>query len=141
MTAPIFDSITARARDAPRIFVVALGLSFALGCADRDLVPADEEQDTDSPFSPGVLFAGCNEASDCLDGWCMHPQGEPGFCTHECQSASDCDPDATSEAPPVCLAVSDDFACALDCEDASCPAGMRCEQIEDAEGVPRSLCF
>jgi hypothetical protein len=119
-----------------------------LACADRDLIDVlDPATLEDRPFTPGELYSACEHGDACLDAWCLSPADEPGFCTQLCDPAGDvstyCD---DSEVPAgtadvVCLAVGDHAACALDCGDGrSCPAGMRCEQV-DALGQPRSICF
>lgn len=108
------------------------------GCADRSVGSGDTGGETQGP-EPGELYGGCVDADECFDEWCVHPAGEPGFCTYPCSES--CMADLGGTATTTCLPVEDQDVCALDCSDGkSCPAGMRCEQI-DADGQPRSICF
>lgn len=114
------------------LFVFAL---FA--CADRDVIPAEDE--TSGP-EPGEPFSGCADKGDCFDEWCLHPAGEAGFCTYACNTVDNCQAPAGGTATLTCLPVDGDSVCALDCEGKSCPPSMRCEKIE-ANDEPRSICF
>lgn len=53
-----------------------------------------------------------------------------------------CDP-APGDQPTTCLDIGlpdDRWVCALECSDAACPNGMRCEQVLAGDGG-RSICF
>ena len=125
-----------------QIASLSLASALLLGCADRDLATSLEAGETGSPFEEGALFSGCLVASDCAESWCLHPADESGFCTHPCSTAADCSVDISASADAICVAVEADLACGLDCSGGKeCPSGMRCEQIEDANGDARSICF
>ncbi|EDM79134.1 hypothetical protein PPSIR1_27248 [Plesiocystis pacifica SIR-1] len=115
---------------------------FGLACAEPGSIEVDPVSDTDNPFEVGASYAGCQDGTDCESDWCLRPADEPGFCTEPCSlgDASSCEKPAHGGAPAVCVAVSGDAACALDCSAAECPSGMRCEAV-DVGGEPRSLCF
>lgn len=118
-------------------------LAFAgLACVDRAVVSDDEAGETSSPFEPGEPFASCIDADDCDGEWCVSPQDEPGFCTQPCVGGEfSCMLAPGGTATEVCLPVSGEEVCALDCGGGrSCPAGMRCETIS-AGGQARSICF
>jgi hypothetical protein len=120
------------------LLVITLLLS-TLACADRDMVSAEDE--TGGP-APGEPFSGCIDKGDCFDEWCLHPAGEPGFCTYACNTVANCSISTSGgSATMTCLPVQGDQVCALDCGGGkSCPSNMRCEKIE-AGGEPRSICF
>ncbi len=104
------------------------------------MVPSDESE-TEGP-APGEPFSGCIDKGDCFADWCLHPAGEPGFCTYACKGGVDsCDPSPGGTATPTCLPVGSDEVCALDCGgNKTCPSGMHCEQIA-ANDEPRQICF
>lgn len=138
-----FSTIGVSSPVVSRQLVPALLASLlTLACADRvyDL-PADmKEAETEFP-APGEPFFACMDSNECFDEWCLHPVGEPGFCTYVCSGAADCEAVDGGTATATCLPVGGDHVCALDCGDnRSCPLSMRCEQIE-ANGQPRSICF
>jgi hypothetical protein len=111
---------------------------LTIGCADRNAADGGEEE-TGPP--PGEAFAECIEEGDCFEDWCLHPAGEPGFCTYTCTNAANCEPAENGTAAPTCLPVEGDQVCALDCSNGkSCPSHMDCQQIE-ADGEARSICF
>ena len=122
---------------------VGLTLGFVLfpllACADRDAIGAGDDE-TGPP--PGEPFAGCIDADDCVDDWCLHPAGEEGFCTYACNGgASSCEVIPGGTATQTCVPVEGVEVCALDCGNGrSCPSHMRCEQIS-ADGEARSICF
>ena len=134
-------------RSFPRVASLAplallLG-SLTLACSERPLSAGDDVGDMDNPFDPGTQYAGCELGEDCDSGWCLSPQGEPGFCTHPCAPGTNtCEANPESSATPACLFVGADAACALDCGDGrTCPPGMRCEMIDAGDEEPRSICF
>ena len=121
-----------------RSLALTILVCLTLACADRDALTAEEE--TGGP-APGEPFSGCMDKGDCFDEWCLHPAGEPGFCTYACNTVDNCSSAAGGSATLTCLPVEGDQVCALDCGgNKSCPSGMRCETIE-ANGQPRSICF
>lgn len=133
----------------PHLLRTTLALSLGMAtpwlaaCADRSVtVDTGEDDGTEGPPAPGEALSSCVDEDDCFVEWCVHPAGEPGFCTFACSSAAEC-PDASSgTATATCLVVGGDQVCALDCADGrSCPTSMRCEQIESGQGVARSICF
>lgn len=128
-----------RKRVIARSFVPTLLVLFTLACAEKTLISAEDE--TGGP-APGEPFSGCIDKGDCFDEWCLHPAGEPGFCTFACNGGVDsCDPSPGGSATLTCLPVDGDEVCVLDCGgNKTCPSQMRCEQIE-ANGQPRSICF
>jgi hypothetical protein len=116
------------------------------GCADRTIAGDDEAaamEPGEQPLAAGAMYAPCTDSSDCPDGLCVFPLGESGFCSGPC--AAPADPDSC-EAPPgdqpaTCLDIGlPEPVCALDCADATCPHGMRCEQVM-AGTDERSICF
>lgn len=114
--------------------------TLLLACADRTVGDGetDESDETQGP-EPGELYGGCMVVEDCFDEWCVHPANELGFCTSPCSGG--CVAELGGTATQTCLLVEFDEVCALDCAgNKTCPAGMRCEQI-DAGGEPRSICF
>ncbi len=125
------------ARRLPPLLLVAL----VLACADRTTVSTDDEGETEAP-APGEPFSGCLSEDDCFDDWCVRPAGEPGFCTYACAGGTqNCEGLAGGTATLTCLPVEGQEVCALDCAgNKTCPAGMRCEQVE-AGGEARSICF
>jgi hypothetical protein len=107
-------------------------------CADRAVGQGEGAGETQGP-EPGELYGGCMDVDDCFDDWCVHPAGEPGFCTYPCTEG--CALELGGTATQTCLPVEDQEVCALDCSGGkTCPPAMRCEQI-DAGGQPRSICF
>jgi hypothetical protein len=100
----------------------------------------------DQPTAPGSMFSPCMQSSECApQEFCVFPQGEAGYCTSACTAPTDpsnCDP-PPGDQPSACFDIGLDdgrWVCALDCAEAPCPRGMRCEQVTTATGA-RSLCF
>ena len=123
--------------------VLALVLVLvALACAERPLGDAGGETGAeDAGPVAGELYGECLEVADCFDEWCVHPAGEPGFCTYPCVEGCMSSEALGGTATETCLPVAGEEVCALDCAGGkSCPPGMRCEQIE-AGGEARSICF
>lgn len=115
------------------------------GDDDPTLDPADPDPG-DQPAEAGAMFAACTESSQCAPlEFCVFPQDEAGFCTSACAAPTDptgCDP-PPGDQPSTCLDIGladGRWVCALDCADAPCPRGMRCEQVA-AGGGERSICF
>jgi hypothetical protein len=133
-----------------------LVLACAMACADRAVDEVDEGDGADDdeagddeagtrPSMPGVQFAACESLADCHVEYCIFPRDESGFCAQACGPGDD--PTACGLAPdghtqPICLDVgaAGETVCALDCEEDPCPAGMRCEHIDDGHGG-RRVCF
>ena len=117
-------------------------LLVAPACTDRSLgEDAETGGEVERPPA-GELYGECRDADDCsMTGRCLRPRGEAGFCTFDCVDAGDCT-DLGGSATPVCLPVdtTDASVCALDCADARCPQGMRCERVDTINGA-KSLCF
>jgi hypothetical protein len=119
-----------------------MGLSLLAACSEGAGGDPGER-----PGEPGVVWAECTEAVDCLSReYCVHPPAEPGFCSEPCDPAGD---------PAGCTAIEDgmpDHACAdigdpsanlcvLRCGDHQvCPAGMRCESVMTNDGAV-NMCF
>lgn len=106
----------------------------------------DELEPGDQPTAPGSMFSPCMQSSECApQEFCVFPQGEAGYCTSSCLAQTDpsnCDA-PPGDQPSTCFDIGLDdgrWVCALDCADAPCPRGMRCEQVTTAAG-DRSLCF
>ena len=113
-----------------RSLVTTLLVCLTLACADRDVLSAEDETTGPEP-DPGQPFSGCMDKGDCFDEWCLHPAGEPGFCTYACNTVANCSSAAGGTATLTCLPVDNDKVCALDCGGGkSCPWDMRCETIE-----------
>jgi hypothetical protein len=143
----------------PRPLLLLLALGLAAACSSRS-VPDDEmggEDPTagpppgelepgDQPSAPGSMFSPCMQSSECdPQEFCVFPQGEAGYCTSACTAPTDpsnCDA-PPGDQPSTCfdIGLADGrWVCALDCADAPCPRGMRCEQVATNDGE-RSLCF
>jgi hypothetical protein len=108
--------------------------------------PPDEPEPGDQPTEPGAMFSPCTRSAECApQEFCVFPQGEAGYCTSACTAPTDpgnCDP-PPGDQPPTCfdIGLTDGrWVCALDCVDAPCPRGMRCEAVATGDGE-RSLCF
>lgn len=113
-----------------------------VSCVDRASGVALDDTETGSPYAPGEPLGACVDVSDCVDEWCVHPAGENGFCTYACGGPDGCPEPVGGTATETCLLVEDIDVCALDCSGGhSCPAGMRCEQIQASDGAARSICF
>ena len=128
-----------------KLSTVALSLAFLAlaACADRSVgLEGDEDEATETGDpAPGEPLSACLDEDDCFVEWCVHPAGEAGFCTFACEGAQDCPAGTGGSATATCLLVAADEVCALDCaQGRSCPAGMRCEQIE-TDGQARDICF
>jgi hypothetical protein len=127
---------------------------LACACSSRSVEDDDaagsddpgELEPGEQPTAPGSMFSPCMESSECTpQELCVFPQGEAGYCTSACAAPDDpssCDP-PPGDQPPTCFDIGlpdGRWVCALDCADAPCPNGMRCEQVATSEGG-RSLCF
>jgi hypothetical protein len=135
---------------------LVLLLPLVLACSSRR-VPDDEGGDEDptvgsalepgeQPTAPGAMFSACTLSSECAPlEFCVFPQGEAGYCASACTAPTDpsnCDP-PPGDQPSTCfdIGLADGrWVCALDCTEAPCPNGMRCEQVTTGDGQ-RSLCF
>jgi hypothetical protein len=114
----------------------------SIGCADRASDLTLDGTETSSPYAPGDPLGACVDVGDCFDEWCVHPAGENGFCTYACGGPDGCPEPVGGTATKTCLLVEGVDVCALDCSGGhSCPAGMRCEQIQASDGAARSICF
>lgn len=131
-----------------RTLLIILGaLLLPTACTDRDLIadPDEQEDPGEQPQEPGAMYAPCMSADDCPSRLCVFPEDETGYCSTPCAAPSDpglCDPPPGAQ-PTSCLDIglpSGAWVCALDCDDAPCPTGMRCEQIAAGDGE-RSICF
>lgn len=114
----------------------------AVGSADTN----DELEPGEQPTAPGSMFSPCMQSSECVpQELCVFPQGEAGYCTSACATPTDpsnCDA-PPGDQPPTCFDIGLDdgrWVCALDCADAPCPHGMRCEQVATGAGN-RTICF
>lgn len=138
-----------------------LGVLLAAACSARSVdddgaagsdessssdAPPGELEPGDQPTTPGVMFSPCMQSSECApQEFCVFPQGEAGYCTSACNAPTDpsnCEP-PPGDQPPTCFDIGLDDGrqvCALDCADAPCPRGMRCEHVATGDGE-RSLCF
>jgi hypothetical protein len=112
------------------------------GSADTN----DELEPGEQPTAPGSMFSPCMQSSECApQEFCVFPQGEAGYCTSACATPTDpsnCD-SPPGDQSPTCFDIGLDdgrWVCALDCADAPCPNGMRCEQVATGDGN-RSICF
>lgn len=107
---------------------------------------AGELEPGDQPTEPGSMFSACMESSECEpQEFCVFPEGEAGYCTSSCAAPTDPSGCAAppGDQPPTCFDIGLDdgrWVCALDCAQAPCPRGMRCEQVVTGDGN-RSLCF
>ena len=113
---------------------------------DASAADPDELEPGDQPTAPGSMFSPCMQSSECApQEFCVFPQDEAGYCTSSCLAQTDpsnCDA-PPGDQPSTCFDIGLDdgrWVCALDCTDAPCPRGMRCEQVTTAAG-DRSLCF
>jgi len=149
--------MTRRSSSVPALalaFVGALAACSSRAVPDDDMgdddptmgPPPGELQPGDQPSAPGSMFSPCMQSSECAPlELCVFPQGESGFCTGACTAPDDpsaCDP-PPGDQPSTCLDIGladGRWVCALDCADAPCPTGMRCEQVA-AGGGERSICF
>ena len=128
-------------------------LLCAAACTERTVGGAEEADDDEGnegddagsrPTTPGVQFAACQSREECTVEYCVFPHEEAGFCAGPCGPGDD--PTACGLAPdghtvPICLDVgAPETVCAIDCADDTCPAGMRCEAIDDGHGG-RRVCF
>lgn len=138
-----------------------LGVLLAAACSARSVdddgaagsdessssdAPPGELEPGDQPTTPGVMFSPCMQSSECApQEFCVFPQGEAGYCTSACNAPTDpsnCEP-PPGDQPPTCFDIGLNDGrqvCALDCADAPCPRGMRCEHVATGDGE-RSLCF
>ena len=134
-------------RDMRRRLVMSLLAALSSGaCADRTIAEAGEDPEVDpgeQPSAAGALYSPCTNSSECPELLCVFPSGEAGFCSAPCETADDpgrCEP-TPGDQPATCLDIGLPVtACALDCEDAPCPVGMRCERVMSG-GDERSICF
>lgn len=93
------------------------------------------------------MYSECQEPADCLSlDYCVHPPGEPGFCSEPCDPVDDaesCEESPGGTARRICADIGQPSAnlCALDCSgDKTCPGGMACQRVE-TNGGERSMCF
>ena len=129
-------------------------LGLGLACSSRAVsddegMGGGESSDPvagEQPPGPGTMFSPCQRSAECPPlEFCVFPQGEDGFCTGACVAPDDpsnCDPPPGDQLP-ACFDIGLDdgrFVCALDCADAPCPLGMRCEQVASGSSE-RSICF
>lgn len=133
------------------LLAATLGLA-AVACTDRTLAEAGEDEEGAESPGPGdqpqagAMYSPCTTSPACPGGLCVFPTDEAGFCSAPCAGAgepSNCAP-PPGEQTPSCLDIglpTGAPVCALDCDDAPCPRGMRCEQVLDSAGVDRSICF
>lgn len=119
-------------------------------CADRTIAEDSGDDDPalmpgEQPLAAGAMYSPCTDSSECPESLCVFPRGEAGFCSAPCTAPSDadnCDPPPGDQSA-TCLDIglpSGAWVCALDCADAPCPHGMRCEQVMASDGG-RSICF
>lgn len=132
-----------------RIIAGWLWLGCALGCGGRELVEGDSGDDTGvdpgvRPSGPGEMYSACELADECDPlSLCVSPQDEPGYCSAPCPGLDDTSGCAQGYgAPTFCLDIGlpDGPVCALDCENAPCPTGMRCEAVSTPSG-DETICF
>jgi hypothetical protein len=132
-----------------RIFAAWLGIGCALACGGRELVGSDTEGETGGdpgtrPSGPGEMYAACEVADECDPlALCVSPMDEPGYCTAPCSAAGDPGQCAQGYAAPAfCLDIGlpEGPVCALDCAQAPCPSGMRCEAVATPSGE-QTVCF
>lgn len=118
------------------------------GCStDRTIVEEgdDPEMVGEQPVAPGAMYSPCTNSNECPDGLCVFPSGEAGYCSAPCTAPTDpgnCAP-PPGDQMTTCFDVGlpdGSWVCALDCEDIGCPTGMRCEQVQAADGE-RAICF
>lgn len=119
-------------------------ITLLAGCTDRTIAGEDGDQEPgEQPLTPGAMYSPCTDSSECPTGLCVFPLDESGFCSGPCAAAADPDVCAPppGDAPTTCLDIGlPEPACALDCADAPCPTGMRCQQVMAGDGE-RSICF
>ena len=137
-------------RGRPRLAWVIAGA--LLGCGPAVELPdgSQEEATATDPGvqpEPGGMYAPCDAVAQCSPyEFCVFPQGEQGFCADACISPDDpegCDPAPGQGAAVGCLDIGvpdGRWVCALDCNGATCPAGMTCEAVQTPQG-PREICF
>ncbi len=137
-----------------RLLTASLPLLLALpACSSRSVDDTgDDQAETiaddpgDQPTAPGTMYSPCGSSDECPpQEFCVFPQGESGYCTSACAAPTDpsnCDL-APGDQPRICFDIGLDdgrLVCAIDCADASCPRGMRCEQVASGDREP-SICF
>jgi hypothetical protein len=99
----------------------------------------DEDEDGGSTGTPAPppppgdpMWAHCSQDAQCDSGLCLivliDGQAADGYCTDLCSNAQDdCDPAGGGTADRFCLPADDGTGvCGLDCDGATCPAGMEC---------------
>jgi hypothetical protein len=129
-------------RPIPWILLALALACVSVGCADRPSGIDLDETETGDAYVPGEPLGACANVIECFDEWCVHPAGESGFCTYACGGPDGCPEPVGGTATKTCLLVEGVDVCALDCSGGhSCPAGMRCEQIQASDGAARSICF
>lgn len=134
-----------RMREWPASTLVLLMLS---ACTDRDVIDGqdpDEQEPGVQPIEPGAMYSPCSAASECPSGLCVFPKDEAGYCSAPCAAPTDPSTCAAApgDQPTSCLDINlpgGQWVCALDCDDAPCPTGMRCEGVAASDGE-RSICF
>lgn len=131
------------------LLVVLCGVAPG-ACTDRELAEEGEVADGElepgeQPIAAGAMYSPCELSSECPDGLCVFPAGEAGYCSGPCAAPIDpgrCAP-PPGDQPATCFDIGlpdGTWVCALDCEDAPCPRGMRCEQVMASDGA-RAICF
>lgn len=140
------------------VSLLALATGSGLACSTRGAIPDDDGADAsdsmepsgddpgDRPTPQGVMFSECQQSAECdPQEFCVFPQSELGYCTSACAAPTDpsnCDPPPGNQSS-TCFDIDLDdgrWVCALDCSNATCPRGMRCESVATAGGE-RSICF
>lgn len=108
--------------------------------------PQGEHEPGDQPSAPGEMYSPCEISAQCPPlEFCVFPQDESGYCTSACVAPTDpsnC-AEPPGDQPSTCFDIGlqdGRWVCALDCEDAPCPRGMRCEAVATGAGE-RSICF
>ncbi|HET6584621.1 MAG TPA: hypothetical protein VFG69_14280, partial [Nannocystaceae bacterium] len=108
----------------------------ALESSDGE-VPADDDDD-DGPSTPtgDPMYSPCSADSDCAGDVCLLIVDQfdnvlSAFCSGPCAfPQQDCDPPPDGDASPACFIAEQGVSiCTLDCEAASCPAGMQCLEL------------
>lgn len=96
----------------PIVFLVSLAVLTLTGCRGNTGIGTD-----------------CNAGSDCESNACA-TAWPSGYCTKECDSASDCG------AGNVCIGWSDSNICVLRCaSDGNCRPGYGCAPLDTGGGV------
>jgi len=130
--------------DSILLLLVACGPTVSTSSSDTD---ADDEEVGVQPQEAGAVYSPCGAPGACAPlPYCVFPDGEAGFCTQECTAPGDpsgCPDDPGDLGRAFCLDIGlpEARVCAIDCSDGlPCPEGMRCEEVETADG-PQRACF